>query len=335
MNNSCIFLGTSKKIKEVYGEKLLNRMSAEIGIDKNAAFTEDMLKENKETLKNAAFAFGTWGFPALSVSQIKEYLPNLKYVFYAAGSVKGFADAYFENGIRIFSAAAANAVPVAQVTSAQITLANKGFFQHIMHTKSGKDSVARGEVNLYPGNIGAKIGIIGAGAIGRRVIELLSAEENEIFVFDPFLSAETAEKLGVRLCSLETLFSECDTISNHLANNEQTQGILNYGLFSRMKPNAVFINTGRGAQVVEQDLVKALSEQPNRIAVLDVTDPEPPIPDHPFFKMPNVFLTPHFAGSCGNGPQRMARYMYEEYLRITDGEKPLYEVTQNMLKTMA
>lgn len=327
-------MGTAEKIKEVYGEKLLNRMSNEIGIDKDAVFTEDML-ENGNVPKGVTAVFGTWGFPALGAEKIREVLPDLKYIFYAAGSVKGFADPYFENGVRIFSAAAANAVPVAQVTAAQITLANKGFFQHIMHTRNGEDGVARNEVNLYPGNIGAKIGIIGAGAIGRRVIELLSAEENEILVFDPFLPAETAEKAGVRLCSLETLFSECDTVSNHLANNSQTQGILNYALFSRMKPNGVFINTGRGAQVVESDLVRALNEQPNRVAVLDVTDPEPPKPDHPFFKMPNVFLTPHFAGSCGNEPRRMARYMYEEYLRITAGGDPLYEVTPNMLKTMA
>ncbi|MFR1477023.1 MAG: NAD(P)-dependent oxidoreductase [Hydrogeniiclostridium mannosilyticum] len=66
------------------------------------------------------------------------------------------------------------------------------------------------------------------------------------------------------------------TISNHLANNPQTAGMLNYGLFRRMKPNATFINTGRGAQVVEADLVRA-EEEPGRTALLDVTDPVEPV----------------------------------------------------------
>ena len=105
MNNSCIFLGTAEKIKEVYGEKLLNRMSNKIGIDKDAVFTEDML-ENGNVPKGVTAVFGTWGFPALGAEKIKEVLPDLKYVFYAAGSVKGFAEPYFENGVRIFSAAA-------------------------------------------------------------------------------------------------------------------------------------------------------------------------------------------------------------------------------------
>lgn len=335
MNGKCVFLGTKEKIEEVYGEKLLNEMQDKIGTDKTAVFDIDSIKSSNGALNGVSAVFGTWGMPALTEEEIKEFLPDLKYVFYAAGSVKPFAGGYFNANIRIFSAASANAVPVAQVTSAEITLANKGFFQHIMNMKLKNDETARNQVNSFPGNIGAKIGIIGAGAIGKQVIKMLSAEDNEIYIYDPFLPKETADKLGAKLKSLEFIFSECDTISNHLANNEHTKGILNYSLFSKMKPNSVFINTGRGAQVVEADLIRALSEDKSRAAVLDVTDPEPPEIDSPFYEMPNIFLTPHFAGSCGNEPRRMARYMFEEYLRIKGGEKPLYEVTPQMLKTMA
>ena len=73
--------------------------------------------------------------------------------------------------------------------------------------------------------------------------------------------------------------------------------MLNGSLFSLMKPNATFINTGRGAQVVEADLIDALKAEPNRVALLDVTMPEPPKPDSLFYKMDNVFLSPHIAGS--------------------------------------
>lgn len=111
--------------------------------------------------------------------------------------------------------------------------------------------------------------------------------------------------------------------------------MLNYRLFSRMKNNAVFINTGRGAQVVEEDLVRALREQPDRTAVLDVTMPEPPQPGHPFYEMPNVFLTPHIAGSTGDEVHRMAEYMLACCESVLATGQAEYEVDLAMLETMA
>ena len=102
-----------------------------------------------------------------------------------------------------------------------------------------------------------------------------------------------------------------------------------------MKPHAVFINTGRGAQVVEDDMIAALYDVPTRAAVLDVTWPEPPNADSPLYTMPNVFLTPHIAGSLGNEVHRMAEYMYEEYCSFDAGEPTRYSVSLKMLETMA
>lgn len=76
-----------------------------------------------------AYLFSTWGMPALGKEQIRAYFPSLKAVFYAAGSVQGFAREYLEAGVQVFSAWAANAVPVAEFTVAQILLAGKGYFQ--------------------------------------------------------------------------------------------------------------------------------------------------------------------------------------------------------------
>lgn len=116
-------------------------------------------------------------------------------------------------------------------------------------------------------------------------------------VYDPFLPRARQEALGLdRLCSLEEVFSTCQTISCHIANNEQTRGMLDYRLFSRMGDTVCFVNTGRGAQVVEADLVRALREKPLRSAILDVTDPEPAPAASPLWGLPNVFLFPHVAG---------------------------------------
>jgi phosphoglycerate dehydrogenase-like enzyme len=111
--------------------------------------------------------------------------------------------------------------------------------------------------------------------------------------------------------------------------------MLGYAHFSLMNDTATFINTGRGAQVVEDDLIRALREKPDRTAILDVTEPEPPLEDSPLYIMENVFLSPHIAGSAGNEVARMGQYMLEEYRKLISGEPCKYEVTEKMLATMA
>ena len=146
---------------------------------------------------------------------------------------------------------------------------------------------------------------------------------------------DAAAELGVEKCELEELFERAFVVSNHLANNAQTQGMLNYCNFSRMRENAVFINTGRGAQVVEDDLARVLRERPDLTALLDVTYPEPPADDHPFYTLPNCLLTPHIAGSAGDEVARMGEYMLGECRAYLSGEPYHYEVTEKMLETMA
>ena len=156
-----------------------------------------------------------------------------------------------------------------------------------------------------------------------------------MLVFDPFLPAQKAIELGVKKCDLDTLFERSFVVSNHLANNEQTKGMLGYRLFTKMRENAVFINTGRGAQVVEDDLARVLTERKDLTALLDVTYPEPPEADHPFYTLENCVLTPHIAGSAGDEVARMGEYMLDEFKAYVNKEPTRYEVTLKMLETMA
>lgn len=304
-------------------------------VDLCEGFTDrENMKENAEMLKNADVAFSTWGMPDFSEEEVRKFMPNLKAVFYAAGSVQGFAPSFLNNGIILVSSWAANAVPVAEYTVAQILLANKGFYQAALKTK-GSYKDARSHSEAFPGNYSVKVGIIGAGMIGSKVIESLKPYNIDILVFDPFLSEEKAKTMGVTKCSLIDVFSKCQTISNHLANLPATVGILNSEHFDRMLSNATFINTGRGAQVVESDLINALKAGPSRTAVLDVTDPEPVESGSELLKLDNVFLTPHIAGSMSNELERMAWYALDEFVRFEKGEELKYSVTLKMLETMA
>lgn len=281
------------------------------------------------------YLFSTWGMPAFTEEELEACFPQLRAVFYAAGSVQAFARPLLNRGIRVFSAWAANAIPVAEYTAAQIILAGKGFFQASrLYQGQGWDA-ARRHSESQRGSYGAGVGILGAGMIGREVIRRLKDCRLDVLVFDPFLPEEQAKALGVEKRALHEVFAQCRVVSNHLANNAQTVGMLDYDCFSRLDPFGTFLNTGRGAQVAEADLVRALREEPGRTAVLDVTWPEPVSPESPLVTMENVFLTPHIAGSMADEIARMGDYMSQEFLALLDGAPLRWEVTSSMLATMA
>ena len=319
-----------RKIDEVYTESTRKALAKKLEFLEPVTSLDQL---SRPDLAGVEVIFSTWGMLSPTKEQIAEYLPKLKAVFYGAGSVQYFARPFIESGIEVFSAWAAHAVPVAEYTVAQIILANKGYFQRFHHIP-GK-AWERSSGGYFTGNFGNKVGLIGIGMIGKLVASMLKVYNLDILAFDPFLPDEKAAELGIRKVSLETLFSECTVISNHLANNPQTVGMLNGKLFELMKPNATFINTGRGAQVVEDDLIAALEAEPSRVALLDVTMPEPPKPDSKFYTLPNVFLSPHIAGSLGDEVARMGDYMAEEFGRWENGEATKWGVTLKMLETMA
>ncbi len=331
-----IFLcNTPSIIDRVYSTTTIETLKQEAGLLQEV-FVEDDL--DKHDFSDVEAIFSSWDIPILSDEQVRKHFPNLKYVFYAAGSIQYFAKPLFANNVRIFSAWSANAIPVAEYTVSQIILANKGFF----HTLNKIDSCegyrkAQALSQALPGNFETSVGILGVGQIGRRVIQKLkSISSLDIKVYDPFLSDAVANELKVTKASLEEIFSTCQTISNHIANLPTTQKLLDYKLFSLMKENAVFINTGRGAQVDEAGLIKALKDCPTRFAVLDVTDPtEPPENNSELYMLNNILITPHIAGSSGNEVHRMAEIMIEAFRAVKDGKATPTEVTLEMLVTMA
>ncbi len=330
-----IFLGDARVFRIYHGD-CFAALQKEADLEPTLYTKDDVLKD-PQAFSKVENIFTTWGMPAFTEEEIRTAFPSLRAVYYAAGSVRYFAAPFLSCGVRVHSAWAANAVPVAEYTTAQILLANKGFFKSCR--LCSKERALRDEAKRYAeeksGNFDASVGIIGAGMIGKMVIRALKSYDLKVLAYDKFLSKEELAALGAEKVTLDALFSRCDTISNHIANLPETVGMLRYEHFSRMKKNATFINTGRGAQVVEEDLLRALLEEPDRTAILDVTDPEPPFENSKLYNLPNVFLTPHIAGSSGNEVRRMGEYMLEEYRRGARNERFLYEVTPKMLETMA
>ena len=269
--------------------------------------------------------------PKLSQKEIKRFLPNLKAIFYAAGTVKYFAVPFLESGIKVFSAAKANGVPVAEFAAAQIILANKGCFQSQKEYrwpiwKRGFRNI-RKISEKHSGNYNSIVGLLGCGAVGSLVVNLLQPYKLILKVYDPYMSDSRAKELGVEKTSLEEIFSSCNVISNHMPDIEETRGIIDKTLLNTMVPYATIINTGRGAQIKESDLVSVLKKRKDLCALLDVTNHEPPFPWSRLYWRKNIILTPHIAGSQSGEINRMIDFIYQSYLDYIEDRPAIGEVT--------
>jgi phosphoglycerate dehydrogenase-like enzyme len=324
------FFGDENQIARVYAQGRRAQVETQTRLYPDVVNLKNF-DEHTPQLGDVEVIFTTWGMPKLEAAHLKE-LPNLKAVFYAAGSVQNFARPLIESGITVVSAWQANAVPVAEFTLAQILLANKGYFRN---TRDCRTYEGRRNAHHGPGNFGATVALLGAGAIGRIVIQLLKPFNLKVIVFDPFLPDESAAQMGVEKVTLDEAFARGHVVSNHLANLPQTVKMLREEHFSSMSPGATFINTGRGATVDEEGLIGVLRARPDITALLDVSFPEPPSEGSPFYELPNAQLTSHIAGSLGDEVVRMADYVLEEFARWRNGDPLRYGVSLEMLETMA
>jgi D-3-phosphoglycerate dehydrogenase len=143
----------------------------------------------------------------------------------------------------------------------------------------------------------ATVGLVGLGAVGLRVAELLRAFGSTVLAFDPFADPVRAAAAGVSLTDLPTLLATADIVSAHPRLTDETRGMFGEQLFSAMRPGSFFVNTARGELVDETALLAALESGRLCGAALDVFCPEPPAPDSPLLRRPDVIATPHLAGA--------------------------------------
>ena len=137
---------------------------------------------------------------------------------------------------------------------------------------------------------GKTLGVVGAGHIGMEVIKVAKALGMNILVHT---RTPKADGDGIRYVSLDELLENSDYISLHCPLNDQTKHLINKETISKMKPNAVIVNTGRGPLINERDLCEALAAKRIAGAGLDVQEVEPPAEDSPLYTLDNVIITPH------------------------------------------
>jgi len=313
------FVGKSEEIGRVFAA---GRREA---IEGRAEVLPGVILPGDPRLQDVEVIFSTWGMPLLTEEQL-DAIPQLRAVFYAAGAVGFFSPPLVARGVQISSALHANAIPVAEFTLSQILLSCKRYFANTLSYAANPEQ-PRG-YKTSPGSYGETIALLGVGAVGTKLVELLRPFRLEVIVFDPFLTSERAEGMGVRKVSLESAFQEAYVVSNHLLDVPATYGLIHRGLLESMRPGATFINTGRGRTVVDPDLVEVLQSRPDLTALLDVTDPEPLPLDHPLWRLPNALISSHIAGAVGDEVLRLADYAIEEFDRFRNGQELRYRVYQ-------
>jgi phosphoglycerate dehydrogenase-like enzyme len=241
-----------------------------------------------------------WSAPPFPTAFWKAHA-ECKFFGHMAGSIKHFfpddtPQYLIDHGVTVISGQFGLGINVAEMTVGLMITLSRRF--PVLWRKLRDDGAWRvPEVAVEPqGLLGATVGLVSASVVGRLVIEMLKPFRCKVLMYDPYLSDEAATALGVEKASLERVLSESDIISLHHPQTPATDRMIGAAQFDMIRDGALLINTARPRALEPEALLAAARQERFQIA-LDVTEPEPLPADHPLRAMPNVWLTPHVAGS--------------------------------------
>jgi len=216
------------------------------------------------------------------------------------------------------------------------------FFLALAKKLSAKDQLVRtGRWDLKAqtsglGLSGKTVGSVGSGNIGGEMFRLLGPFDlGRKLVYDPYLSPERADAMGVELVDLQTVFRESDFIAINCPHTAETEGLIDADLFALMKPTAYFVNTARGPIVRQADLTAALQAGQLAGAGLDVFEEEPLSVEHPLIGMENVILSPHALAWTDDLYLDNGVGAIENILNIFQGKLPKYIVNRAVTEQQA
>lgn len=236
-------------------------------------------------------------------------------VRYGSGVDNIDIEAATRRGIAVSAATGMNARAVAEAALMHILSGLRHFERSLGDVRRPPDqrcSAAGRE--LY----GKTVGILGAGRIGRYLIEYLQPFHTKIYAYDVFQNPDLVRELGVEfLPTVEDVLARCDVVSIHMPATTATVGLFSRDLFAKMKPGALLVNTSRGAVIREADLADALRSGHLRYACVDVVCDEPIRPDNPLLALDNLSVTPHMAANTEEAEvrtQHMIAEIVHQYL---------------------
>jgi len=167
-----------------------------------------------------------------------------------------------------------------------------------------------------------KVGVIGLGRIGREFVKRAKAVFGQVIACDPFISPEDFAAVGARQVDLDELLRESDAITIHVPLTRKTRHMIGERELKQMKPNAILVNTARGAVVDQLALAEALNARTIEGAACDVWEREPAQVEHPLFACDNFIGTPHVAGISIEGQIDNRTKQAQEVVRVLSGQPP-------------
>jgi phosphoglycerate dehydrogenase-like enzyme len=197
-------------------------------------------------------------------------------------------------------------------------------------TRTGRWTETTNHMGL--GLTGKTVGSVGVGNIGGEVYRLLAPLEMQHIAFDPYMNADDAAKLRVRLVDKETVFREADFVFVNMPLTPETRGSVGAREFASMKSGAYFINTSRGPIVDEGALYTALAERRIAGAALDVFAQEPIAADNPLLTLQNVIVTPHSICWTDEFFRNNAESAFRSVAAVASGRTPTYVVNRDVLE---
>jgi phosphoglycerate dehydrogenase-like enzyme len=319
-----VAVGSNRLAERLFGtsfEELADVPAERVG----GVLTEFHSDVSRRVLERAEVLVTGWDTPPLTAAAL-DTAPRLRQVIHAGGAVEWL----FPDGMRGIAASdtgAVNALPVAEYALAMVILANKDAFRARELYRDRRARIDREEEFEASGNHIRTVGVVSASRTGRALIELLRPFATlRVLVYDPQLSTRDARSLGVNSVTLPELMRSSDVVTLHPPVLPDTIGMIGEEMLALLPDGATLINTARGEIVDHAALERELRRQRIK-AILDVTDPEPLPASSPLYDLPNVFLTPHVAGSMGTELRRMGgevasiltRFAEEEQERRTQG----------------
>jgi D-3-phosphoglycerate dehydrogenase len=205
-------------------------------------------------------------------------------------------------------------------TLAFVLMLNRHILAHVNHVKSG-------QWGGVPGGAPARLskqtlGVVGLGKIGREVARKAKALGLRVLAFDPYLSAQQAAALGAEQVSLDELLRRADYVCIHCPLTKETRHLIGAAQLAMMQPSAYLVNMARGPVVDQPALYQALVNGVIAGAAVDVLEQEPPAPEDPLLKLPNLLVTPHSSSASTESVVQLRRDVARNVVQVLRGDPP-------------
>ncbi|MEO7719900.1 MAG: phosphoglycerate dehydrogenase [Capsulimonas sp.] len=222
-----------------------------------------------------------------------------------------------KRGILVVNSPEGNTIAAAELTVAMLLALARNIPQADQALRNGEWKRSK-----YMGSevYGKSLGVIGLGKIGKEVAKRAQAFGMPILGYDPYLKPEQAEKLGIRLVDLPTLYKESDYITVHVPKTKETAGMIGAEQLATMKPTVRLINCARGGIIDEAALAQAAKEGRIGGAAIDVFTTEPAPADNPLLGIPTIITTPHLGASTEEAQVNVAIDIAEQIADVLNGK---------------